>query len=62
MNQAITDHIVPNLVKVVDWLQPLATTPMVDITAPLITNPVKVDNITTTMTTTPVDLQSGELN
>ncbi|XP_045081379.1 uncharacterized protein LOC123492677 [Coregonus clupeaformis] len=61
VNLAITDHFVPILVKAVDWLQPLATTPAVDIAAPLITNSVKVDNITTTLTTTPVDLQSGDV-
>ncbi|XP_031660430.1 uncharacterized protein LOC116357424 [Oncorhynchus kisutch] len=60
LTRHMVHHVVEELVKLkdVDEGTP-ASGSSESVTAPLITNPVKVDNITTTMTTTPVDLQSG---
>ncbi|XP_031673459.1 uncharacterized protein LOC116364474 [Oncorhynchus kisutch] len=60
LTRHMVHHVVEELVKLkdVDEGTP-ASGSSESVTAPLITNPIKVDNITTTMTTTPVDLQSG---
>ncbi|XP_031660437.1 uncharacterized protein LOC116357429 [Oncorhynchus kisutch] len=60
LTRHMVHHVVEELVKLKDVDEgTLASGSSESVTAPLITNPVKVDNITTTMTTTPVDLQSG---
>ncbi|XP_031660436.1 uncharacterized protein LOC109870043 [Oncorhynchus kisutch] len=58
LTRHMVHHVVEELVKLKDVDEgTLASGSSESVTAPLITNPVKVDNITTTMTTTPVDLQ-----